>query len=64
MITITVRVGKEEAGPAEAISAPSIREALAIAQARYPGEMIRVAYPIDGDAFFPREQLREPASRL
>ncbi len=52
MITVTVRVGKEETGPTEAIFAPSIREAVVIAQARHPGEEIRVAYPIDGEAFF------------
>ncbi len=64
MITVTVRVGKEETSPTEAISAPSIREAVAIAQARYPGEKIRVAYPIDGEAFFLRLHLREAAGHL
>jgi hypothetical protein len=64
MITVTVRVGKEDTGTTEAISAPSIREAVAIAQARYPGEEIRVAYPIDGEAFFLRPQPREAAGHL
>lgn len=64
MITVTVRVGKEETGLTKAISAPSIREAVAIAQARYPGEEVRVAYPIDGEAFFFRPPLREAAGHL
>ena len=64
MITVTICVGKEEASPAEEVSAPSIREAVAIAQARYPGEEIRVAYPIDGEAFFLRLQPREAAGHL
>lgn len=64
MITVTVRVGKEETGPTEPISAPSIREAVAIAQARHPGEEVRVAYPIDGEAFFLRPPLREAAGHL
>ncbi len=64
MITVTVRVGKEETSPTEAICAPSIREAVAIAQARYPGEKFRVAYPIDGEAFFLRPPLREAAGHL
>jgi len=63
MIKVTIRVGKGEAGVVEAISAPSIREAVVIAQARYPEE-IRVSYPIDGEAFFPRPHLREAAGRL
>ncbi len=64
MIKVTIRVGKEEADAVETISAPSIREAVAIVQARYPEEEIRVAYPIDGEAFFPRPHLREAAGRL
>jgi hypothetical protein len=64
MITVTVRVGKEETGPTEAISAPSIREAVAIVQARYPGEEVRVAYPIDGEAFFLTPHPREAAGHL
>jgi len=59
MITITLLVGEEDTGRTEAISASSIREAVAIAQARHPGEKIQVAYPIDGEAFFPRPYPRE-----
>ena len=64
MIMVTVRVGEEEAGLTEKISAPSIREAVDIAQTRYPGENIRVSYPIDGEAFFAKFHLREAALRL
>ena len=64
MITVTVRVGKEDTDPTQVISAPSIREAVAIAQARYPGEEIRVAYPIDGETFFLRPHIREAAGHL
>lgn len=64
MITVTIHVGKEETSPMEQISAPSIREAVGIAQMRYPGEKIRVSYPIDGEAFFPKHRLREAAARF
>jgi len=64
MITVTVCVGKEETSPTETISAPSIREAVAIAQVHYPGEEVRVAYPIDGEAFFHRLHLRVAAGHL
>lgn len=64
MIKIAVRVGEGEAGATEVISAPSIREAVVIAQNRYPEEEIRVAYPIDGEAFFSKSRLREIAGRL
>ena len=64
MIKVTIRVGNREAGAIEEISAPSIREAVVIAQARYPEEEIRVSYPIDGEAFFSRPHLREAAVRL
>ncbi len=64
MIKVTIRVGKGEAGVVEAISAPSIREAVVIAQARYPEEEIRVSYPIDGEAFFLGSQPRETAGHL
>lgn len=69
MITVTVCVGKEETsltetGPTETSPAPSIREAVAITQVRYPGEEVRVAYPIDGEAFFHRLHLRVAAGHL
>lgn len=63
MIKITVRVGEEEAGTTEVISAPSIRDAVAIAQARHPGKEIRVAYPIEPEVFFPRQHPREVVGR-
>ncbi|MEJ7843407.1 MAG: hypothetical protein WKF95_16710 [Rubrobacter sp.] len=64
MIKVTIRVGKEETSVAETISAPSIREAVVIAQASYPEEEIRVSYPIDGEAFFLGSQPRETAGHL
>lgn len=60
MIKVTICVDKEETSLAETISAPSIREAVVMAQARYPEEEVRVSYPIDGEAFFPKPR---PASR-
>jgi len=63
MIKINVRVGEDETGTTEEFSASSIQEAVAIAQARYPGEEIRIAYPIDPETFFPRHTLREVADR-
>jgi hypothetical protein len=69
MITVTICVGKEETsptetGPIETGPAPSIREAVAITQVRYPGEEVRVAYPIDGEAFFHRLHLCVAAGHL
>ena len=64
MITVTLLVGEGDTGRTEAISAPSIREAVAIAQVRHPGQEIRVAYPIDGETFFLSPQLRETGGRL
>lgn len=61
MITVTVLIGKGEAGAAETISAASIREAVSIAQARHPQEKIRVACPIDPETFSPRRLPREAA---
>jgi len=61
MITVTVLIGKGEAGATETISAASIREAISIAQARHPGEEIRVACPIDPETFFPERPPREAA---
>jgi hypothetical protein len=61
MITVTVLIGKGEAGATETISAASIWEAVSIAQARHPGEEIRVACPIDPETFFPERLPREAA---
>lgn len=58
MIVVAVRIGREDAGIEEVISASSIREAVAIAQARHPEESIRVVYPIDPGRFFPRQRDR------
>lgn len=57
MIRATVRVGGGNAGFERVISASSIREAVTIAHA-HPGEDIRVAYPIDPERFFPKQQPR------
>ncbi len=62
MITVTVLIGKGEAGATETISAASIREAVSIAQARRPQERIRVACPTDPETYPPRELPREAAS--
>ena len=62
MIKVTVLVGGEDP-VAETISATSIREAVEAARSRYPGEEIRVAHPIDPEAFFPAPRPRLSASR-
>jgi hypothetical protein len=51
MIRVTILVDGE-ADASETICAANIREAVAIAQACHPKEEIRVAYPIDPEAFF------------
>lgn len=54
MIKVTVLIGEQGADTSEVISAVSIREAVDIAQARHPGEGIRVAFPIDPETFSTR----------
>jgi hypothetical protein len=41
------------------VQARSIRRAVSIAAARYPGADVRVSFPIDAEAFF----VEEPGSR-
>ena len=41
------------------VQAQSIRQAVGIAVARYPGADVRVSFPIDGEVFF----VEEPGSR-
>lgn len=64
MIEVTVLIDGGEASVTEAISAPSIREAVVIARARYPEQDLLAVYPIDGEAFFSREHLRAATDHL
>ncbi len=60
MIRVTVRV-KGRAPFSVTVLAESIRDAVDIVQARYPGVETRIAYPIDPESFFagdPRAAVR------
>jgi hypothetical protein len=55
MISVLVQVRSDVACLKVAIRAESIREALSVAEARYPGAEPRLVYPIAPEAFFVRD---------
>jgi hypothetical protein len=56
-VSILIREGASRFGVS--VQARSIRRAVSIAAARYPGADVRVSFPIDAEAFF----VEEPGSR-
>ncbi len=62
MTKVTVRVCDEDSAAIETISAPSIRGAVSIAQARYPEAEVQILYPIDPKESFSRSILREASN--
>lgn len=52
MIEVSIKVGSGAAHFSVAVRAESIRQALGIARAWYPGSEVRVLFPIDPEAFF------------
>ncbi len=54
MIKVSFEVGSGSASFGAAVRAESIRQAVDVAEARYPGCDVRVVFPIDPEAFFVR----------
>ena len=59
MVRVSVRIREGASCFDVSVQARSIRQAVGIAVARYPGADVRVSFPIDGEAFF----VEEPGSR-
>jgi hypothetical protein len=56
MICVTVEIGEGALTYREWVTAPSIKRALEIVGDRKPGSRVRLAFPIDPEAFFvPRD---------
>jgi hypothetical protein len=53
MVKVSIEVHYNRARFAVAVQAKSIRRALSIVAARYPGSVARVIFPIDPEGFFP-----------
>ncbi len=52
MVKVSIEVHYGTAQVLVAVKAQSIRQALRIVQARYPGNAARVKFPIDPESFF------------
>ncbi len=54
MIKVSFEVGSGSASFGVAVRAESIRQAVDVAEARYPGCDVRLVFPIDPESFFVR----------
>jgi hypothetical protein len=52
MVKVSIAVRDRTARLRVGVHAPSIEQALSIAQARYPGSAARVSFPSDPESFF------------
>ena len=59
MVRVSIRIREGASCFDVSVQAQSIRQAVGIAVARYPGADVRVSFPIDGEVFF----VEEPDSR-
>jgi hypothetical protein len=59
MIRVSIRIREGTSRFDVSVQAQSIRRAVGIAAARYPGTDVRVSFPIDAEAFF----VEEPGAR-
>jgi hypothetical protein len=59
MVRVSIRIREGASRFDVWVQAQSIRQAVGIAVARYPGADVRVSFPIDAEAFF----VAEPVSR-
>ena len=59
MVRVSIRIREGASCFDVSVQAQSIRQAVGIAVARYPGADVRVSFPIDGEVFF----VEEPGSR-
>jgi len=55
MVKVSVEVRSGTARFRVGVTAPSIREALSMVAVRYPRDVVRMAFPIEPEAFFVRE---------
>ena len=60
MVRVPIRIREGSSRFDVWVQARSIRRAVEIAKARYPGADVRVNFPIDAEAFF----VEEPGSRV
>jgi len=59
MVRVSIRIREGASRFDVSVQAQSIRRALGIAAARYPGADVQVSFPIDDETFF----VEEPGSR-
>ena len=59
MVRVSIRIREGASRFDVSVQAQSIRQAVGITVARYPGADVRVSFPIDAEAFF----VEEPATR-
>jgi hypothetical protein len=59
MVRVPIRIREGASCFDVSVKAQSIRRAVGIAAARYPGADVRVSFPIDAEAFF----VKEPGTR-
>jgi hypothetical protein len=52
IVKVSIEIHSETARLAVAVQAKSIRQALSIVAARYPGSVARMKFPIDPEVFF------------
>jgi hypothetical protein len=55
MVRVSIRIREGASCFDVSVQAQSIRQAVGIAVARYPGADVRVSFPIDGEVFFVEE---------
>lgn len=60
MVSVSIRIREGISRFDVSIQAQSIRRAVGIAEARYPGADVRVKFPIDAEAFF----VEKPCARV
>jgi len=62
MVSISVEVRSGTARFRVGVQAPSIREALSTVGGRYPRGVVEIAFPIEPEGFFVREQTHKEAA--
>jgi hypothetical protein len=60
MVRVSIRIREGASRFDVSVQAQSIRRALGMAAARYPGADVQVSFPIDAEAFF----VEEPGARV
>ena len=60
MVRVSIRIREGASRFDVSVQAQSIRRAVVMAAARYPGADVRVSFPIDAEAFF----VEKPGARI